>query len=142
MKGRILLAILCAAAGAGLANWIDILYGAFLGPYGYGLRKWEILALAGSALFGMGMVVSLFSDRYGPIVSLAASGVSWTYFALSVICLPIGHFLWRFHGGAMPIAILIVLAATIYSLVRMQRQRCGKPGTGKFPGIVPDSKSG
>jgi drug/metabolite transporter (DMT)-like permease len=121
MKGRIVLAILCAAAGVGLANWIDIVYGAFLEPYGYGLRKWEILALAGSALFGLGIVVSLFSDRYGPIVSLVASGVSWTYFAPSVICLPIGHFLWRFHGGAMPVAILIVLAATIFSFVRLRR---------------------
>jgi hypothetical protein len=120
MKGRIVLAILYVVAAVAVANWVDITYGAFLEPYGYGLRKWEVLALAGSGLLVAGGLVSLFSDRYGPIIGLAASGISWTYFAPEVICLPRGHYLWRFHGGAMPIAVLILLAATIYSLTRMK----------------------
>jgi len=121
MKGRIVSAILYIAAAVALANWVDIIYGAFLEPYGYGLRKWEILALVGSGLLVAGSLVSFFSDRYGAIVGLAALGLSWTYFALAMV-LPMHHFLWRFHGGAMPVAGFVLLAATIYSLIRVQRQ--------------------
>jgi hypothetical protein len=120
MKGRIVLAILYVVAAVAVANWIDITYIAFLEPYGNRLRTVEILALVGSALFGVGSLVSLFSGRCGLVVGLTASGFSWTYFAPAAVTAPIGNFVWRFHGGAMPIAVLILLAATIYSLTRMK----------------------
>jgi len=100
---RVLLAIFCVTASAGLANWIDVFHGAFEDPYGIGLAKWELLAIVGCALFGIGALASLFSGRYGTIVALTASCVSWTYFAPSLVRLPRVDFCGHINTAPCPL---------------------------------------
>ena len=114
MIRRIVSEILYIAAAAAIANWIDIIYGAFWEPYGSRLRAPEILALVGACLLAMGSLVTLFSARYGGIIGVAASGLSWVYFAPAAMNVP---FFWSSYGGAMPIACLILLAASVWSVV-------------------------
>jgi len=118
---RPVLAILCLAASAGLANWIDVYYGAFDEPYGNGLGKWQILGLVACLLFATGAVTSLISARYGLLLALTASVVSWTSFAPTVLCHPLGDALWEYEHGAMPIAMLMLAPATCYSVIRFRR---------------------
>ena len=135
---RPVLAILCLAAGAGLANWIDTYYGAFDEPYGNGLEKWQILGLVACFLFATGAVASLISGRYGVLLALTASVVCWTSFAPTLLRHRVGDALWEYDHGAMPTAIVLVVPATCYAAIRVRRQlispakrQPARPGTGE-----------
>ena len=115
---RPVLAILCLAASVGLANWIDTYYGAFDEPYGNGLERWQILGLVACLLFATAAVASLISARYGVLLALTASVVSWASFAPTVLRHRVGDALWEYDHGAMPISMLLLLPATSYSIAR------------------------
>ena len=115
---RPVLAILCLAASVGLANWIDTYYGSFDEPYGNGLERWQILGLVACLLLATAAVASLISARYGVLLALTASVVSWTYFAPTLLCHRVRDALWEYEHGAMPTSMLLLLPATSYSIAR------------------------
>jgi len=117
MRQKLVAAIFYAAAALATANWLD--YGF---AEGYGGATLMSVALVGSAVLGFGCLVSLFRLQYGMILGSLGACLSWPYFAFLAISLPWHEFLWfvriHYHGIDQLAAILLLFAATIYSVVQ------------------------
>jgi len=122
MRHRIITATLFAAAAISTANWIDWALDP-IQPYGHPfLLK---VALAGSLLFLIACLLAVFANRYAALAGYAAMLLSWPYFALLGVSMPWKNFFWlariHEHGAAQVIAIVTLLAATIYSSPQLWR---------------------
>ncbi len=117
MRYRVVAAIFYALAALATANWLD--YGF---AEGYGHVTLMSAALMGSAVLGIGCLVSVFQLRYGVILGTVGLCFSWPYFATWVISLTLGQSLLfiriQLHGVDLMAAILFLLAATVYSIAQ------------------------
>ncbi len=84
-----------------------------------------LIASAGSAMFLLGCVMSLFNLSYGITLGSFAACLSWPYFGLLIVFFPFGKLIWfvRFHhhGADQIAAVVCLLSATLYTITQRKR---------------------
>jgi hypothetical protein len=120
MKRKIISAIVYAATSVALAGFFDALYGA--GPVTRYLALIH-LAIAGTVLFAVACVLSLFTLRVGVVCGLAGSVLSWPYFAIQISTIPWGStvsILSHANWQDVLTAILALVVSSVYSVNRLR----------------------
>jgi hypothetical protein len=114
-------AVVYAATAYSLAEFLDGLYG--MGPF-TGPVKLIYLAIAGTVLFFLACILSLFTWRVGAFCAVVGSAFSWPLFAL-----PIQMIRWRrvlsilsySNWSDLLVAIFALGVSTVYSAIQMRR---------------------
>jgi len=115
MKQKIIPSAIYALTTVCLAEFFDAAYGA--GPVTRYVRLTH-LAIAGTVLFAIACISSLFTLRFGTVCALAASVLAWPYFANALTAIPWGSLVsvlpyanWRYELTA----ILLLAVSSVYS---------------------------
>lgn len=122
MKRKIISAVVYAASAYALAEFFDGLLGGepFTGP----VPKLIYLAIAGTVLFFLACILSLFSWRVGVFCGSAGGVLSWPCFAVSLPAIPWGSLfsiLPYSNWSNLLMAILTLVVSTTYSLNQLRQ---------------------
>jgi hypothetical protein len=120
VKRKIISAAVYAATSFALAGFFDGLYGA--GPVTRYLGVIH-LAIAGTILFAVACVLSLFTLRVGVICGLCACVLSWPYFAIQIPTIPWNRVFAVLHYANwqdLMTAILALVVSSAYSVNRLR----------------------
>ena len=126
VKRKIIVAILYAGAGLATANWLDIALWPEQPYYRNSFEHAQMrIAVAGSAVFGLACLMSLFRLRHAALLGLVASGLCWVYFSFYAIALASGaaalsnfvDCLMRNPSDPQILALLLLCIGTVYSVV-------------------------
>ena len=122
MKQKTISAVIYAATTLALAYYFDALYGGGAVTHHLGLIH---IAIAGTILFAVACILSLFSLRLGVLCALAACILSWPFFSGNLYAI---LRVWRSlfsvvhyaNWGASLAAVLMLIISSIYSLGRLR----------------------
>jgi heme exporter protein D len=109
VKRKFLSAVIYATTAFALAESFDSLYGA--GPVTHELGLIH-LAIAGTILFTVACILSLFTLRAAVVCGLAGGVLSWPYFAIPIPTIP-----WGSLVSILPYANWMALLTTLLALV-------------------------
>jgi hypothetical protein len=123
---KIISAVIYAITVLAIANYFDCLSGAE--PIPHSPRStWVLIyaAAAGVILFTTACVLSIFRPRLGIICGLAASILSWPFFARELwLILRLWHTLFSvigyYYWDARLASVLMLIASSLYSLSQLR----------------------
>jgi hypothetical protein len=120
MKRKILSVVIYVTTAFALAEFFDGLYGA--GPVTLHLGLIH-LAIAGTILFAVACILSLFTLRVGVVCGIAGGVLSWPYFAIQLPTIPWGSLvsiLPHANWVDLMIAILVLVVSSVYSVNQLR----------------------